>query len=123
MLIYTRQTSRKKKKKITKKLLRARKEHNVFLRSVGYVKVKTRYVYDFPDLSVKPMPPTSDNLYTNGGFKRTVDDWKWKKSRKESPETIKELTRKKERTAPIWNKGGYQYITDGEDTKTLGRKV
>lgn len=123
MLIYTRQSSGKKRKKVTKKILLAREEHDAFLRSIGCVKIKTRHICDFPDLSVKSMPPTSDNLYTNGGFKRTVDDWKWKRDRQETPETIKELNRKKERTAPIWNKGGYQYITDGEDTKTLGRKV
>ena len=54
---------------------------------------------------------------------KTVDDWKWKKDRQETAETIKEIERKKERTAPLFNKGGYQYITDAEDPKTIGRKI
>lgn len=37
----------------------------------------------------------------------------------------KEITRKKSMTAPIYNKGGYQYVGDmpPEIIKTLGRKV
>lgn len=34
-----------------------------------------------------------------------------------------EVERKKKRTAPLWNKGGYQYIPDDMDLSTLGRKV
>jgi hypothetical protein len=125
MLLYTQNSSGKKRKKTkpTKKLILARQEHESFLQSIKSPKTKSRHVNSFPDLSVKQVAPTSDNLYTNGGFKRTVDDWKWKKDREETAETIKEIERKKKRTAPIWNKGGYQYITDGEDVKTLGRKV
>ena len=38
----------------------------------------------------------------------------------------KEIARKKKRTAPLWNKGGYQYVgddTDPEIIKNLGKKV
>ena len=125
MIIYTKQSSGWKRKKASKKLLQARKAHDSFLNTLGIVKTgcKPAPEYSFPDLSVKSMPATSDNLYNTGGFKRTVDDWKWRKERQETAETIKEIERKKTRTAPIWNKGSYQYITDGEDTKTLGRKI
>lgn len=34
-----------------------------------------------------------------------------------------EIQKKKNRVAPLYNKGGYQYITDDTDTTTLGRKV
>lgn len=34
-----------------------------------------------------------------------------------------EIERKKKRVAPLWNKGGLQYITDDTDITTLGRKV
>lgn len=34
-----------------------------------------------------------------------------------------EALRKSQRTAPAWNKGAYQYITNGDDPRTLGRKV
>lgn len=34
-----------------------------------------------------------------------------------------EIKRKRKRVAPAYNKGGYQYITDDTDPKTLGRKI
>jgi hypothetical protein len=34
-----------------------------------------------------------------------------------------EIERKKKRIAPLYNKGGLQYITDDMDLTTLGRKV
>ncbi len=34
-----------------------------------------------------------------------------------------EIEHKKKRTAPLYNKGGYQYITDGMELDTLGKKV
>jgi len=121
-LIYTNQSSKKKRLK-SKRLEKARMEHKAFLQSVGVIKPKVKIVCSFPDLSVKPTYDTSNNLYVKGGYKKTVDDWKWKKDRQETAETIKEIERKKERTAPLFNKGGYQYITDAEDPKTIGRKI
>ena len=79
--------------------------------------------YSFPDLSVKVVSPTSDNLYVAGGYKRTIDDYKWRKGQTESKETIEAIERKKTRIAPLYNKGPAAYISDGEDLKTLGRKV
>lgn len=35
----------------------------------------------------------------------------------------KEIARKRKRVAPMWNKGGLQYITDDTDLTTIGRKV
>ena len=34
-----------------------------------------------------------------------------------------ELGKKFQRTAPLLNKGSYQYITDGDSLKSLNRKV
>ena len=34
-----------------------------------------------------------------------------------------EIEAKKDRLAPLFNKGAYQYITDGDSLKSLGRKV
>jgi len=34
-----------------------------------------------------------------------------------------EIARKKKRVAPLFNKGGLQYISDEMDLTTLGRKV
>lgn len=35
----------------------------------------------------------------------------------------KEIALKKQRVAPLYNKGGYQYISDGEDLTTIGKKI
>lgn len=42
---------------------------------------------------------------------------------KESPEVQAAIVAKSMRLAPAYNKGAVQYITDGEDLTTLGRKV
>jgi hypothetical protein len=77
-----------------------------------------------PDLSVESRgASTSDNLHFDGGYKRSVDDYKWKRDRTETTATAKEIERKKTKTAPLWNKGGIMYITDNEDPTTLGRKI
>ena len=41
---------------------------------------------------------------------------------KESEEVREEIMRKASRTAPLYNKGGYQYITDGTDLHDVGKK-
>lgn len=55
--------------------------------------------------------------------KDILNDYKWKKDAKEKASTIKGIKDKAGRVAPAFNKGSTQYITDGTDTKTLGRKV
>jgi hypothetical protein len=35
---------------------------------------------------------------------------------------MEEIEKKKRRTTVLYNKGGYQYITDGMDPKTFGKK-
>ena len=126
-IIYTNQSSGRKHKSASKKLAQARLEHAGFLLSLGIVPSKRRAkpapVYNFPDLSVKSVAPTSDNLYVGGGYKRTIDDYKWRKDQAESKETIKAIEQKRKRIAPIYNKGPAAYIVDGEDLTTLGRKV
>ena len=37
-------------------------------------------------------------------------------------EALKEIERKKKRTAPAYSKGGYMYITDGTDPRDIGKK-
>jgi hypothetical protein len=52
-----------------------------------------------------------------------VDDYKWKRDREETVATIKEIERKKTKVAPIYSKGAFQYLTDGTDPATIGRKI
>jgi hypothetical protein len=69
----------------------------------------------------KELPPLSNSV--GNGFKRSVDDYKWKRDREESAATIKEIERKKTRVAPAYNKGAVQYLTEGTDPATIGRKI
>lgn len=42
---------------------------------------------------------------------------------KEKPEVREEILQKAKRTAPLYSKGGYQYITDGTSLKEIGKKL
>lgn len=126
MLIYTNQRSAKRKQpKKTKSFIEAQKKHLAFLRSVGYTGPNKRSCVAFQSLEVqngKSVAPVS-NAIPGNGFKRSIDDYKWKTGRNESAEVIAETERKKKKIAPICNKGSYQYITDDADVSTLGKKV
>jgi len=96
------------------------------LARVGYVKrdhVAKKATADKwqDDRKVAPM---TDAIPGGIAAKRDkLNDHKWKRGLEESTETIKEIQNKAARTAPAYSKGAYQYITDGADTKTLGRKI
>lgn len=125
MLIFTRTSSGKRKRSKSKRFLQAQEEHKKFLESVGYVK-RRKPTASFPDLKVENadnVGKLSDNIPGAGGYKRSVDDYKWKRDVVESVSTIAEIEKKKKRVAPAYNKGATQYITDGADPKTLGRKI
>ena len=121
MLIYTRQSSGRKKP--SKKSVRLQQERKDFFAAILSNK-KIKRPSNMPDLSCESKAaPLSNNIHTSGGFKKSVDDYKWKKDKVESAETIKEIERKKTRIAPGWNKGATMYITDETDPVSLGRKV
>lgn len=126
-IIYTNQSSGRKRKSNSKRLALARKEHNEFIASLGYSgksgkpKRKKLFVQDNPE--PRKDEPQLSNTIPGNCFKTSIDDWKWKKGCAESAATIKEIERKKKRVAPLWNKGATMFITDNEDPKTLGRKV
>jgi|GEM_PF-2528655 len=42
---------------------------------------------------------------------------------REKPEIVEAIKQKAMRTAPLFNKGGLQYISDGEDLTSIGKKV
>lgn len=127
MFVYVKQSSPKKKRKsVPKKLAQDRRDHAVFIKSMVTNKVirDTQFAYNFPDLSVEHnVSATSDNLYTTGGFKRTIDDYKWRRGMSETKETVRELERKKLQIAPAYNKGPLMYINSREEAKSIGRKV
>lgn len=125
MLIYTRTSSGKRKRSKSKRFLQAQEEHKKFLESVGYTGKRKARV-SFPSLKVENpnnVGTLSDDIPGAGGYKRSVDDYKWKRDVVESVSTIAEIEKKKMRVSPLWNKGATMYITEKEDPKTLGRKV
>ena len=121
MLIYGRNTSGRKKP--SKKALRLRQERKDFFAALLPPKGRVK-INNMPDLSCESKAaPLSNNIHTSGGFKKSVDDYKWKKDKVETAETIKEIERKKTRVAPAYNKGATMYITDETDPVSLGRKI
>lgn len=118
-LVYTKTSSGRKKP--SKKTVRLREERKAYFATVLKDSRKERFINLPEPLPRKELPPLSNSV--GNGFKRSVDDYKWKRDREESVATAKAIEEKKKRLAPIANKAGYQYITDGADVETLGRKV
>jgi hypothetical protein len=54
--------------------------------------------------------------------KPVIDDEKLEEMQRREASAREEIERKKKRVAVTVNKGAYQYITDGMDPKTFGRK-
>lgn len=118
-LVYTKTSSGRKKP--SAKTLRLREERKAYFASVLKGSKPERTI-NIPEVAPKKnLPPLSNSV--GNGFKRSVEDYKWKRDREESAATVKAIEEKKKRLAPIANKAGYQYITDGADVETLGRKV
>ena len=118
-LVYTKTSSGRKKP--SKKTLRLREERKAYFATVLKDSRKERFINLPEPLPRKELPPLSNSV--GNGFKRSVDDYKWKRDREESVATIKEIERKKTRVAPAFNKGAVQYLTDGTDPATIGRKI
>lgn len=118
-LVYTKTSSGRKKP--SKKVLRMREERKAYFTAILKGSRKERPINLPEPLPRKELPPLSNSV--GNGFKRSVDDYKWKRDREESAATAKAIEEKKKRLAPIANKTGYQYITDGADVETLGRKI
>ena len=113
---------KRKRSRNSKKLMQAKVAHEKFLKTVGVPTNRQPMVYEFPDLSTKPTIPTSDIIPSNG-FRRSIDDYKWKSDRKENLEIIKETERKHKRIAPAYNKGPLMFITDDASPDSLGKKI
>uniref|UniRef100_A0AB39CDQ8 Uncharacterized protein n=1 Tax=Pseudomonas phage HRDY3 TaxID=3236930 RepID=A0AB39CDQ8_9VIRU len=74
---------------------------------------------DYRTSDVKHVPSAEGRVVEEEGvFLEEGHDWA---AREQAAQ--EEIEHKKKRTAPLWNKGGYMYISDEEDPTTLGRKV
>lgn len=119
-IIYVKNSSKRKKPSV--KQTRAAEEHTKYLASLGYVPgMRIERTAELPKYEYRRV--TSDRIPGGGGFKRSVEDYKWKKDQEESAATIKEIERKKKCLAPAYNKGAVQYVTSGTDPRYIGKKV
>lgn len=118
-LVYTKTSSGRKKP--SKKVLRLREERKTFFSTILKDRPRKERMLNIPERPVSNLPPLSNSV--GNGFKRSVDDYKWKRDREETIATIKEIERKKTKVAPIYSKGAFQYLTDGTDPATIGRKI
>ena len=118
-LVYTKNSSGRKKP--SAKTLRMREERKAYFAAVLKGSAKERPLNLPEPLERKSLAPLSNSV--GNGFKRSVEDYKWKRDREESAATIAEIERKKKKVAPAYNKGAVQYLTDGTDPATIGRKI
>lgn len=98
-----------------------REKEKLFKRLGIPQKIKSTYKVPFPNYKVDSYHETSDNI-DGGCYKKDSLAYKWKTGCEETVETIIEIENKKKRIAPLFNKGGLQYITPENDAKTIGRK-
>lgn len=119
-ILYTHNSSPKKKP--SKKVLELRAKRAALFESIQKTRPKTTKVVLAPE-PIQPRVTAPLSNAVGNGFKKSVDDYRWKKDREESSTTIKEIERKKTMIAPLYSKGAVQFITPGSDTKTIGRKV
>lgn len=109
------------KRKINPRLASLNAKHQEYIDSILKDRKRTR-----PNLVKRPVAISNiqlSNSIPGPTFKKSIDDYKWKRDREETEKTILEIERKKTRIAPAFNKGNYTYISDATDPTTLGRKI
>jgi hypothetical protein len=112
------ETRMKRSKKPNAKLAAAQAAHAKWLAKMNITK-PTQKVGLFPDLSVESKIPLGNQL--GNGFKTGVFENVYRG--REKPEVVAQIEDKKKRIAPLFNKGGLQFIDSAVDPKTIGRKV
>jgi hypothetical protein len=115
----------KKKKSNSKRLAESEAKHNAWLAKQGLtpnqVKLKKEFVGNVrintrPDLTTSNPYQLSNSV--GNGYKKGIME----NLHKEAPEVQKEIMLKASRCMPLFNKGGLQYLTPGEDVTQVGSK-
>lgn len=115
----------KKKKSNSKRLAESEAKHNAWLAKQGLtpnqLKLKKEFVGNVrinnrPDLTISNPYQLSNSV--GNGFKKGIME----NLHKEAPEVQKEIMLKASRCMPLFNKGGLQYATPGEDMTQVGSK-
>lgn len=110
------------KKKLNAKQQRAKAEHDEWLRKRGLHpdqrKTPIKSIVEVPNYreGIRSTVPLSNSV--GNGFKTGVME----NLHKEAPKVQKAILDKASRCMPLYNKGGYQYMTDGTDVTTVGSK-
>lgn len=101
---------------------KAQIEHEKWLRSKGLhpeqLKMKKKHVNAIPSYKTDRDLPALSNTIGNGFKSASVID----NLSKEKVDVQAQILSKAARVSPIYNKGGYQYVTPGEDVKTIGSR-
>ena len=115
----------KKKKSNSKRLAESEAKHNAWLAKQGLtpnqLKLKKEFVGNVrinnrPDLTTSNPYQLSNSV--GNGYKKGIME----NLHKETPEVQKEIMLKASRCMPLFNKGGLQYATPGEDMTQVGSK-
>lgn len=123
------------KKKPSAKLLRAREEHDQYLRKMGLhpdqlaAKPKAAPAKLKTVVKVDRSTPEVSNGFAPGGAKKSVFDSEWQRRYEDDPVmaereriALAQAEAKTKRIAPAYSKGAYQYITSTADLTDIGRK-
>lgn len=122
--------------------IRRRLEEDKRRREKEEQRIRSMTVFGKPDSGQKPKKEQKPRVVT-----RPVGYEQWKKDRAKYPSVVMQIKQsqkfaselspemqererkaqeikeiRKKRVAPLYNKGGYQYLTDETDPKDLGRK-
>jgi hypothetical protein len=115
----------KKKKSNSKRLAESEAKHNAWLAKQGLtpnqLKLKKEFVGNVrintrPDLTTSNPYQLSNSV--GNGYKKGIME----NLHKETTEVQKEIMLKASRCMPLFNKGGLQYATPGEDMTQVGSK-
>jgi hypothetical protein len=119
--------SNKRKKTKNKRVLAANSAHKAWIQEITDNKkcdkklVNKYWLRDYND-SIKVYRPNYVSSGLSGSSDSCVDRSIMTRLHKESKATREEILRKASRCMPLFNKGGLQYATDGEDLTQVGSK-
>jgi len=121
----TTQYNRRRKKSNSKRAAESEAKHNEWLAKQGLttnqIKLKKAFIGNVrhtiqSDDDTRSSPKLSNSV--GNGFKKGIME----NLHKERPEVQKEILYKASRCMPLYNKGGIQYATPGEDMTQVGTK-
>lgn len=115
---YTTTKTNSKKKKAANSY-RNDPEYKAFLKRMGVKGYNGERTAEVPSLKVENSVPLSDTIPGGSFSKKDIHSM----TKNESKKVADEIRRKATCVAPAYNKGAYQFITEGTDLHTLGKKV